>query len=325
MPITAYAFFGALEMGFVYGLMALGVYLTFRVLEFPDLTVDGSLPLGAAVTSVLLTSGFGPIPALFFAAMAGFAAGCVTGVLNTKLGILNLLASILTMIGLYSINIRVMGRPNMALLGEETVLTWVRGLPIPPMYTGTILFGIITLVVCVVIIWFLHSQFGQAMLATGDNPQMITSQGVNTNVMIIFGVGLSNALVAFSGGLVAQNQGAADVNMGVGTIVAGLASVIVGETIFGKQSVTRAVIAVVLGSIVYRLVIAVALSLKIGDFSFDPSDLKIITSVLVVAALTMPQLRRHMAAAKPIELREDGSVNTGPRTADKTANGKEGA
>lgn len=293
--MTFFAFIGALEQGLVYGIMVLGVYLTFRVLDFPDLTVDGSLPLGAAVSAVAITSGVDPYLSLSLAMMAGFLAGMITGILNTKLGILHLLASILTMIALYSVNIRIMDGPNVSLLGVDTVLdTWMN-LGLPGYWASPIFFGIIATGVVAFLIWFLHTELGQTMLATGDNQQMITSQGVDTHKVIIFTVGLSNALVALSGGLIAQNQGAADVNMGVGTIVAGLASVIVGETVFGSKSVSRAIIACILGSVVYRLAIALALGLKLGDFSFTPSDLNLITAVLVVVSLTAPKLKKRFA------------------------------
>jgi len=291
--MTWYAFIGALEQGFAYGLMVLGVYLTFRVLDFPDLTVDGSLPLGAAVSAVAITGGVHPYLSLILAMAAGFAAGMVTGILNTKFRILHLLASILTMIALYSINIRVMGRPNMTLLGKRTILDPLYSMGLSPSVAAPLLFGLVSIVAVGLLIWFLHTEFGLAMLATGDNRQMITSQGVNTHRVIIFGVGLSNALVALSGGMICQNQGAADVNMGVGTIVAGLASVIIGETVFGGRSVARAVVAALAGSIVYRLSIALALGLKLGRFSFTPSDLNLITAVLVVAALTLPHVRER--------------------------------
>ena len=241
--MTWFAFLGALEQGFVYGIMVLGVYLTFRVLDFPDLTVDGSLPLGASVAAVAITHGINPFLSLILAAGAGFLAGMVTALLNTKLKILHLLASILTMIALYSINIRIMDGPNISLLGADTVLDPVMALGLPGYLGAPAMFGIIALMVTAGIIWFLHTELGQAVLAVGDNPQMIISQGVNTHSIIILGVGLSNALVAFSGALIAQNQGASDVNMGVGTIIAGLASVIVGETLFGKHGIPRACIA----------------------------------------------------------------------------------
>jgi len=293
--MSFFAFIGAIEQGFVYGIMVLGVYLTFRVLDFPDLTVDGSLPLGAAVSAVAITHGVNPFLSLFLAMAAGFLAGAITGLLNTKLRILHLLASILTMIALYSINIRIMDGPNVSLLGANTVLDAGMRLGLAPYLAAPVCFAVMAGLVMVLLIWFLHTELGLTLLATGDNHQMIVAQGVNTHKVVIFGVGLSNALVAFAGALIAQNQGAADVNMGVGTIVAGLASVIVGETVFGAGSVARAVVAAVLGSILYRMVIALALGLKIGDFAFSPSDLNLITAALVVCAMAAPALKKRLA------------------------------
>lgn len=297
--MTTYALFGAMEQGFAFGLMVLGVYLTFRVLDFPDLTVDGSLPLGAAVSAVAISGGHSPALAALMAGGAGFLAGMVTGILNTKLKILHLLASILTMIALYSINLRIMGKPNMTLLGADTVVDQFQAFTgLPMVHSTPILFGVISLVVVALLIWFLHTEIGLCVLATGDNPRMITSQGVNTDTVIIFGVGLSNALVAVSGALVAQNQGAADVNMGVGTIIAGLASVIIGETVFGDKTIRRALIAAVLGSVLYRVAIALALGLKLGAFSITPSDLNLITAILVVIALTAPKMKAKFLAGR---------------------------
>jgi putative ABC transport system permease protein len=292
--MTYYALMGAIEQGFAYGFLVLGVYLTFRVLDFPDLTVDGSLPLGAAVSAVAISAGIDPYLSLLIALGAGFLAGMVTGVLNTKFGILHLLASILTMIALYSINLRVMGRPNMTLLGKPTVLQPLTDAGIGMFNAAPLLFGIFSLAALLLLFWLLHTAFGLAVQATGANRQMITSQGVNTDRVIILTVGLSNGLAAMSGALLCQSQGAADVNMGVGTIVAGLASVIVGETLFGYRSIGRALLAALLGSLVYRLAIALALSLKLGQFSFTPSDLNLLTALLVVIALTLPGLRRKV-------------------------------
>ena len=292
--MSFYAFIGALEQGFVFGLMVLGVYLTFRILDFPDLTVDGSLPLGAAVSSVCIGAGLDPYLSLIPATLAGFCAGAVTGLLNTRLKILHLLSSILTMIALYSINIRIMGKPNFTLLGKSTVLDSLAVLGLPSWMAAPLLFAVITILAAAGLIWFTRTELGQAMLATGDNPRMITALGVNTGNMIVLGVGLSNALVALCGALVAQNQGSADVNMGVGTIVAGLASVIIGETLLGQGRIARMILAAVLGSVAYRLAIALALSLKVGSFSFSPSDLNLITAVVVVLALTAPKLKRKV-------------------------------
>ena len=267
--MTAYAALGALEQGLAYGIMAIGVFISFRILDFPDLTVDGSLPLGAAVSAVAITSGVNPYLSLILAIVAGSMAGWVTAILNTKFKILHLLASILTMIALYSINIRIMGGPNIALIGARSVFDPVISLGIPAHLASLVVFAVFAVAVVILVIWFLRTEFGQAMLATGDNPQMITSLGVNTHFIIIAGVGLSNGLVALSGALIAQNQGAADVGMGIGTIIAGLASVIVGETLFGTASVARSIIAALLGSVVYRLAIAFALGFEWGGFSFS--------------------------------------------------------
>ncbi len=294
--MTVYAALGAIEQGLVYGIMVIGVYLTFRILDFPDLTVDGSLPLGASISAVAITNGINPYLSLVFALAGGFVAGMITAILNTKFKILHLLASILTMIALYSINIRIMGGPNVALLGSATVFDGVIGWGIPGQYAGILIFAIFSLAVTSFIVWFLKTELGMAILATGDNPRMITSLGVNTHAVIILGVGLSNGLVALSGALIAQNQGAADVGMGIGTIIAGLASVIIGETIFGDNSVLRAFIAALLGSVVYRLAIALALGLEFGNFSFNPSDLNLITAVLVICALIAPSIKKKMVA-----------------------------
>ncbi|RMG97838.1 MAG: ABC transporter permease [Candidatus Dadabacteria bacterium] len=298
--MSFYTFMGALEQGFVYALMALGVYLTFRVLDFPDLTVDGSLPLGAAVSATWITAGGDPYVSVGIGVVAGMVAGWVTAFLATKLRILHLLASILTMIALYSVNLRVMGRPNITLLTEPTVFAPLEGLGVPNyVLYPLIFFGVV--VVCVGFLWwFLHTELGLALRATGDNPAMITAQGVNTTVTIMLGLALSNGLVALSGALVAQSQGSADVGMGVGTIVAGLASVILGEALVGEGSVGRALVGVVVGSVVYRLAIATALSIRFGDLALTPSDLNLITAVLVVVALGVPGLRSKLLRRRAV-------------------------
>jgi putative ABC transport system permease protein len=296
--LSFYALIGALSQGLVYGLMALGVYLTFRVLDFPDLTVDGSFPLGGAVSAVLIINGVNPFLTLPVAVLAGMAAGFVTAFLATKLNILNLLASILTMIALYSINIRIMGKPNIALIGQPTIFDYFHNFRefltlhgIPGYIMTPILFLLIIVAVKIILDLFLHTEVGLALRATGDNESMIRAQGVNTHFTIMLGVAISNGLVALAGALVAQNQGSADVNMGVGTIVAGLASVIVGEAVIGEMTVFRATMGVIFGSIIYRLSIALALTLRIGELHITPSDLKLITAVLVVVALTLPAVR----------------------------------
>jgi len=296
--VTLYAAMGALAQGLVFGLLALGVYLTFRVLDFPDLTVDGSFPLGAAVSAVLIMKGVNPFMTLPVALAAGMAAGFVTAFLATKLNILNLLASILTMIALYSINIRIMGKPNIALINKTTIFDSFDGMTaffkahgVPASVVNPILFLVMIILVKILLDLFLHTELGLALRATGDNENMIRAQGVNTHSTIMLGVALSNGLVALCGALMAQYQGSADVNMGVGMIVAGLAAVIVGEAVIGEMTVFRATLGVIIGSVIYRFAIAFALSLRIGKLQITPSDLKLITAVLVVIALTLPAVR----------------------------------
>jgi putative tryptophan/tyrosine transport system permease protein len=291
--MTFYTFAGSVEQGLVFALMVLGVYITFRVLDFPDLTVDGTLPLGAAVTGSLMLSGWDPFTSLGVAMLAGALAGSVTALLATKLRIMSLLASIITMTALYSINIRIMGRPNLALLNQLTVFDHLAFEGIPR-YLLTPLILLVVVAVCKLLMdLFLHTRLGMALRGTGDNPQMIRSQGINTDAMIIVGVSLSNALVALAGGLVAQSQGFADVGMGIGTIVAGLASVILGESLLGKESVMRQTMSAVVGSLVYRLAIVIALSYNVGFLRLTPSDLNLITAILVVVCLTFPMIRKR--------------------------------
>jgi putative ABC transport system permease protein len=285
---------GAVELGLVFGFVGIGVYLAFRVLDFPDLTVDGSFPLGAAVTAVLIIAGLNPWLASAIAMIAGAIAGVVTATLNVRFKILNLLASILTMIALYSINLRVMGKPNVALLNEDTMLTPFYGHGLRDYYVRP-LFLVVLIAIFIVIIWrFLESDAGLAMRATGTNARMARAQGVKTGNQIYFGIALSNALVALSGALFAQTNGFADVTSGIGTIVVGLAAVIVGETIFGNRGLLVALIGCVVGSRLYRLAIQIALSSDV--LGLQASDLNLATAVLVAIALILPRLRRGAAA-----------------------------
>lgn len=291
------ALLGAIESGFLFGLVALGVFLSFRVLNFPDLTVDGSLPLGAAVAAALIVAGVHPWAATGAALVAGAAAGAVTAWLNVRLKILHLLASILTMIGLYSVNLRIMGRPNVALLGEPTVFTPLESLGVPFYVVSLGVFAAVTLVVKLALDWLLNSEIGLALRATGANPRMARANGVNTGLMTIFGMALSNALVALAGALFAQSQGGADVSMGVGVVVVGLAAVIIGEALMSTRVIILATLACVVGSIFYRLLVAVALN---ADFiGLQAHDLKLITAILVVAAMTLPGLRARIGGRKP--------------------------
>lgn len=292
--MTWYTFVGALEQGFIFGLMSLGVYLTFRVLDFPDLTVDGSLPLGAAVCAAIIAAGGDPYLGVAMAFVAGALAGACTGLISTKLRVLNLLAGILTMIALYSINIRIMGAPNLTLLNRSTMFDRFQGLGIPS-YVVPMAVACITLVLFKIALdLFLHTRFGLALRATGDNPKMVAAQGVNTHQTIIVGVAVSNGLVGLSGALLAQAQGSADVGMGVGTIIAGLAAVIVGEAFVGQRSVFVCTLGVILGSIVYRLAVAAALNFRLGSLSLTPSDLNLMTALLVLGALAFPRIREAL-------------------------------
>ena len=287
------AFLGAIEVGLLFALVALGVYLSFRVLQFPDLTVDGSFPLGAAVCASLIVVEVNPYLASLAAAVAGAGAGMVTAWLNVRLKILHLLASILTMIALYSINLRIMGRPNIALLGETTVFTPLEALgeavDMPTYVVLPIaLFGLVILVK-LALDWFLSSEVGLAMRATGVNPRMARAQGIHTNRYILGGMALSNALVALAGALFAQSQGAADVTLGVGVIVVGLAAGIGGEAVMNTATVFRATLACIIGSILYRLAVAGALNADM--LGLKAQDLNLITAVLVTLAMVLPGVR----------------------------------
>lgn len=262
--------------------MAIGVYLTFRVLDIADLTVEGSFPLGAAVAAALLKANYNPVLAIIIACIAGMLSGVVTGFLCTKLKIPALLAGILSMIALYSINLRIMGKANLSLLQNKTIFTSFPA-DLDNQMTILIVGLIVVLIVALINYWFFGTEIGAAIRATGFNQHMIRANGINTNVTIILGLLLSNGLVAVSGALVAQSNGFADVGMGVGTIVIGLASVIIGEVLFGDRSFKNSLISVILGSIVYRGVIAIVLQM-----GMPPNDLKLFTAVLVTLALSMP-------------------------------------
>ncbi len=292
--VSLIAFWGAVELGLVYAFVAIGVYLAFRVLDFPDLTVDGSFPLGAAVAAVLIIAGLNPWLAAAVAMVAGAVAGLVTAMLNVRFRILNLLASILTMIALFSVNLRVMGKPNVALINADTMISPFFGLGLRDFYVRPLFVGILV-VIAVILVWrFLESDAGLSMRATGANARMARAQGVNTNKQIYLGIALSNALVALGGALFAQTNGFADVTSGVGTIVVGLAAVIIGETLFGARGILMALIGCVLGSILYRIAIQLALSSDV--LGLQASDLNFVTALLVTVALVLPRLRRGGAA-----------------------------
>ena len=282
--------------GLLWAVMALGVYITYRVLDVADLTVEGSFPLGAAVAASMLSAGYGPIPSFVIAAIAGMLAGVVTAILHTKMKIPALLAGILTMIALYSVNLRVMGKANLSLLGTDTTFSIIRNMfGLNSAHTTLVVGLLATVFVAVFMYWFFGTEIGAAIRATGFNQQMIRAQGVNTDITIMLGLLISNALVAISGALVAQSNGFADVGMGTGTIVIGLASVIIGEVLFGTRSFKNCIISVILGSVVYRIVIAAVLQM-----GMPPNDLKLFTSILVAFALAMPLIKSKFGSRKVV-------------------------
>jgi len=278
---------GTVEQGLMYAIMVLGVYLSFRVLNYADLTVDGSFTLGAATVAALITAGYNPWFATAVAFICGCLAGTVTGILHTKFKITPLLSGILTMTALYSINLRIMGKANISLLRTRTIFTDFTSLPFLDKFGVLILSLLIVFVIGVLIYLFLQTEFGLALRATGDNQVMIESLGVNTDIMKNTGLALANGLIALSGSLVAQNQLFADISMGIGMLIIGLASVIIGEVLIGTSSIGRTVAAVLIGGVIYRFIIAIVLQLGL-----EATDLKLVTAIIVVIALISPGIKK---------------------------------
>ncbi|MBE3570866.1 MAG: ABC transporter permease [Bacillales bacterium] len=324
--------FGSVEAGVIYAIMALGVYISFRILDFPDLTVDGSFVTGGAIASVMIVSGINPFVATGCAFLAGFLAGCITGILHTKGKINPLLSGILMMTALYSINLRIMGKPNVPLLAEDTVITliskwwnhlgidqaishWLElaglGAYVPKTWGIFIIMLVLAYFMKKLIDWFMRTEIGLSIRAVGDNENMIKSFSANTDWLKVLGLGLSNAFVAFSGALIAQYNGFNDIGMGIGMIVIGLASVIIGEAIIGDKTIIRATSAVIVGAIIYRIIIGLALRIQF----LDTGDMKLITAAIVVMALIIPQLiekyRRHQMKKQRIQMRIMSATNRG--------------
>ncbi|MDO5708361.1 MAG: ABC transporter permease [Andreesenia angusta] len=269
----------ALEQGLIYGILVMGVYITYSILDFPDLSVDGTFPLGAAVTAVCIVSGMNPYLAMIISILAGLAAGLVTGLLHVKLGITNLLSGILVMTGLYSVNLIVMGKPNTPLLNDKTIFPQ-SGTGSP--YTVLITIIILTIIVKLILDWYLSTKSGYMLKATGDNDQLVTSLGVSKGKVKIIGVMISNGLVALSGSIMAQYSKFADAQMGVGTIVIGLASIIIGISLFGRIRKVKPTTAVILGAVIYRVAIGIALKLNMPS-----ENLKLITAIIVIIFLAI--------------------------------------
>lgn len=286
----------AIGQGLLWALLGLGLYLTFRILNFADMTVEGTFPLGAAVAVANLAHGMSPYLATFLALLAGMIAGSVTGLLYTKGKIPILLAGILTMTAIYSINLRIMGGSNISLIGKKTLLNneFLKSLP---QYFNSVVLGVIVVVIITgILVFFLNTDFGQAFIATGDNPKMAKSLGIYTDSMIIIGLMLSNGIVALCGALIAQNNGYADINMGIGTIVIALASIIIGEVAFGELTLNQRLVAVTLGSIIYRLILLAVLQL-----GFSANDLNLISSIVLALCMMLPQLEKIAHLKKTIE------------------------
>ncbi len=295
--LGSFAFYGAIQLALVYAFVGLGVYLSFRVLDFPDLTVDGSFPLGGAVAAVIIIGGGNPWLATLAAVAAGSIAGLITAFLNVRFKILHLLASILTMIALYSINLRIMGQSNLSIRGYDTIITPFYGHGLADNLVRPLFLLVFVIVVVAALAWFLSSNFGLGMRAVGANPKMAMAQGIRTDANKYAGMALSNALVGLAGALYVQTAFFTDVGLGVGTIVVGLAAVIVGESLFRFRWIWVALVGCVVGSIVYRLALQFALDWDgfcVGSsFCIDltASDLNLITALLVAAALILPRIR----------------------------------
>ena len=291
----------ALSLGLLWGVMAIGVHLTFRILNYADLTAEGSFTLGAGLAARLISGGMDPLAGTLFAVTAGMLAGCITGFLHTVLKIPPLLSGILAMTGLYSVNLRVMGTPNIPLpRGTATLLTRAGNLPgvshiieasgRPERLISAIALGIIVVTIVIVLLrLFYNTELGYVVRATGDNEAMAQAQGVNTRRMKVLGLVLSNGCIALSGALVFQFQGFADINMGIGVIVIGLASVIIGEVVFSDKNNHKVFIAVVLGSILYRVILAFVLSAGI-----NPNDFRLFSALMLALALSVPLIRKKL-------------------------------
>ena len=305
---------GAFTIGLILSLLALGVFISFRIFDFPDITADGSITLGAAVTAVLILAGVHPLAALVAAFAAGVAAGTTTGVLHTRFKINGLLSGILVMTALYSVNLHIMGKSNVPLLSERTLVTIAESAALRALGTSTVqvlgwdvsardaavlaLAFAVAVAVSVALYLFFRTNIGTAMQAAGDNAQMIRALGVNVDNMIVLGLALSNGLIAFSGGLLAQYQGFADVQMGIGMVVWGLASIIIGEALVGVRALGFLITGAVMGSVLFRLIVALALR-----GGLDPNDLKLVTAGFVFLALVLPSfVRRMQRRPSPVEV-----------------------
>ena len=303
---------GSVTIGLILALLALGIFISFRIFDFPDITAEGSFTFGAAITASMIVSGANPVTATLMAFAGGFLAGSATGIIHTRFKVNPLLSGILVMTALYSINLHVMGKSNVPLLSQVTLFSWfenfslrvsgadkitnVLGWNVPARDLWTLLFCLLIIIASsLILLWFFRTNVGTAMRATGDNDQMIRALGVNTNVMIIFGVALSNGFIALAGSMLAQFQGFADVQMGIGMMVWGLASVIIGEALISDNSLGNVISGAVIGAVLFRLLVAIALR-----WGMNPNDLKLITAGFVFLALVLPGFMKRTKKIKLI-------------------------
>ena len=282
----------AIAQGFLWSIVSLGLFISFRILNVADMTTEGSYPLGAAVCVILIYNGFNPVLAMAAAVIAGMLAGAITGFFITVCRIPSLLAGILTMTGLLSINLRIMQRANLSLLNQDTIFDWINRLPISK-YAGMIAIGLLAVIILILFIrWFFLTEIGQALIATGDNPKMAASMGISTERMTVLGLVLANGMIALAGAILAQNNGYADVNSGQGVIVIGLVAIIIGEVIFSRATFFQRLGYTVLGAVIYRLLLLLVLKL---DF-ISANDFKLLSAVLIAGLLALPKIKAALGA-----------------------------
>ena len=296
-------FLSSASQGVLWALLAIGVFLTFRILDIADLTAEGSFPLGAGIAAVSITNGLSPIVACLLGFLGGAAAGLVSGLLHTKLKIPALLAGIITMTGLYSVTSRIMGAPNLSLLGQKNVFTWAESLGVSKENAVLIAGLLVALIVVTLLVLFLRTETGLAIRATGDNLAMSEANGINTDTMKIIGYMISNGCIALSGSLLAQNNGFADLNSGIGTIVIGLASIIIAEVLFRNQPLLLRLLTIILGAVIYRFILALVFELNV-----QPSDSKLASALVLVICLSFPQIQQKLKLPKRTKAK-GGSIN----------------
>ena len=296
-------FLSSASQGVLWALLAIGVFLTFRILDIADLTAEGSFPLGAGIAAVSITNGLSPIVACLLGFLGGAAAGLVSGLLHNKLKIPALLAGIITMTGLYSVTSRIMGAPNLSLLGQKNVFTWAESLGVSKENAVLIAGLLVALIVVTLLVLFLRTETGLAIRATGDNLAMSEANGINTDTMKIIGYMISNGCIALSGSLLAQNNGFADLNSGIGTIVIGLASIIIAEVLFRNQPLLLRLLTIILGAVIYRFILALVFELNV-----QPSDSKLASALVLVICLSFPQIQQKLKLPKRTKAK-GGSIN----------------